>query len=115
MTVIGVREVGVRPDGSFDVQVSFDRTAEYQVTVTDPATAGSEDELVWYFEEHLRYPFLDQDRRQLAVQHIREYGQALFAQLFGGPVTRRLLRWGRRGWTSRPRVGCSSLGCRSSW
>jgi hypothetical protein len=44
------------------------------VTVCDPAGPQVEQELAWYFEQHLRYPFLDQDREREAVEHIVTYG-----------------------------------------
>ena len=43
--------------------------------------------LAWYFEEHLRYPFLDKDMEQQAVEQIAEYGEALFGQVFGGEAS----------------------------
>jgi tetratricopeptide (TPR) repeat protein len=71
-------------DGKFGVRVNFGGDAEYDVDVTDPADDASEQELAWYFEEHLRYPFLDKDRERDAVQRITAYGTALFGQVFGG-------------------------------
>ena len=55
--------------------------------VTDPADPGDEGGLAWYFEEHLRYPFLDKDLEEQAVQRIAAYGEALFAQVFGGQAS----------------------------
>ena len=86
MTTIQLSERGRNPDGSCTVRVVFDDGAEYDVTVTDLADPAEEQELAWYFEEHLRFPFLDQDRERRAVRHIAEYGQTLFAQVFGGAV-----------------------------
>ena len=43
--------------------------------------------LAWYFEEHLRYPFLDKDRERQAVRLIAGYGQGLFGQVFGGAAS----------------------------
>src|SRR5258708_40276496 len=57
------------------------------VQVTDPADVAGEGELAWYFEEHLRYPFLDKDREAQAVRQIVEYGQGLFSQVFGGAAS----------------------------
>jgi tetratricopeptide (TPR) repeat protein len=71
-------------EGTFRVRVEFGDEAEYDVDVTDPADAASEQELAWYFEEHLRYPFLDKDREEQAVTKIAAYGEALFRQVFGG-------------------------------
>jgi tetratricopeptide (TPR) repeat protein len=71
-------------DGAFKAQVSFGDAAEYPVTVIDPARPGDEDLLAWYFEEHLRYPFLDKDLEADAAARIAGYGQDLFAQVFSG-------------------------------
>jgi hypothetical protein len=81
---VRVSELAADPDGSFRVRVSFGDAAEYEVAVTDPADAGAEGLLAWYFEEHLRYPFLDKDLEQEAVARIAAYGEALFAHVLGG-------------------------------
>ncbi len=81
------REVG--SDGSFAVRVVYPgEGVEYEVTVTDPASVADEELLAWYFERHLRYPFLDGDRRAAAVKLLRGYGIALFGQVFGGAAGR---------------------------
>ncbi|MET8148566.1 tetratricopeptide repeat protein [Actinoplanes sp. NPDC049668] len=82
--VIGVSERSRRADGSYLVRVSFPDSAEHEVVVADPAVDGDEDRLAWYFEEHLRFPFLDQDWDDDAVRRLRAYGQRLFEQVFGG-------------------------------
>ena len=84
MSTIQLSERTHCPDGSFVARVVFDDGVEHDVTVHDPADPGVEQELAWYFEQHLRYPFLDQEREREAVEHITAYGQALFAQVFGG-------------------------------
>jgi len=58
-TVVRLGEHGQNPDGSFRMRVSFGDPAEYDVVVADPADAPAEAHLAWYFEEHLRYPFLE--------------------------------------------------------
>src|SRR5215467_648390 len=73
--------------GKFRVRVEFGNDAGYDVDVTDPADEAAEQELAWYFEEHLRYPFLDKDREHDAVQRIGAYGEALFGQVFGGKAS----------------------------
>jgi tetratricopeptide (TPR) repeat protein len=87
VTVIRLAEVSHDGDGAFGVRLSFGDDAEYTVQVTDPADAAGEAELAWYFEEHLRYPFLDKDREQQAVRQIAAYGEALFGQVFGGDAS----------------------------
>lgn len=87
MTVIGLRELAQGDTGDFRIRVSFDDSAEFQVTVTDPANEAIENNVAWYFEDHLRYPFLDKDKEQHAVGQIAEYGQSLFRQVFGGEAS----------------------------
>jgi tetratricopeptide (TPR) repeat protein len=81
--VVRISGLGRSSDGAFSVRVSFGDASEYEVAVTDPAEPGEEDLLAWYFEEHLRYPFLDKDLEVGAVARITAYGQKLFAQVFG--------------------------------
>ncbi len=82
MTTIRVDEREQRADGAFDARVAFDDAGEYDVVVSDPAESGDENTFAWYFEQHLRFPFLDKDREQLAVERLTGYGTALFGQLF---------------------------------
>ena len=84
MTAVRITEIPGGPDGGFAARVAFGAGAEYEVAVTDPAEAGTEELLAWYFEEHLRYPFLDKDYEQEAVARIAAYGEALFGQVLGG-------------------------------
>jgi hypothetical protein len=84
---IQLGERSVRPDGSLVIRVVYvAEGVEYEVAVTDPGSADDEELLSWYFERHLRYPFLDWDRRQEAVRTLREYGMSLFTQVFDGEV-----------------------------
>ena len=81
-------------NSAFQVQVTVGDAPALLTWVTNPAHGSTADaDLAWYFEEHLRYPFLDSDRRAQAVAQIAAYGQSLFDQVFGGqaaPVYRRL-------------------------
>ena len=52
------------------------------VLISNPATPEQERELEWYFEEWLNFPFTDKARAQGAADFIREYGEALFWQVF---------------------------------
>ncbi|BAL89598.1 hypothetical protein AMIS_43780 [Actinoplanes missouriensis 431] len=97
VAVIGVSERSREPDGSFVVRVSFPDATEYEVAVVDPAVAGDEERLAWYFEEHLRFPFLDQDWDDDAVERLQAYGQRLFDQIFGGPAAADYRALARRG------------------
>ena len=85
--MVRLAEQGQDPGGSFRVRVSFGDAAEYDVTVTDPADQDAEGRLAWYFEQHLRYPFLDKDLEHDAVQQITAHGEALFAQVFPGAAS----------------------------
>ncbi len=95
--VINVLERSCQADGSFVVRVSFPEAADYEVTVSDPAEDGDEERLAWYFEEHLRFPFLDRDWAEDAVRRLRAYGERLFGQLFAGPPAADYRILARRG------------------
>jgi tetratricopeptide (TPR) repeat protein len=58
-------------------------TAEYPITITDPFKEQQEQELEWYFEEHLEFPFTKKVRAQNAAASITTYGEELFEQVFG--------------------------------
>jgi hypothetical protein len=101
VTVIGVAERAHNPDGSFVVRVSFGDGGEYEVTVRNPADGVQERRLAWYFEEHLRYPFLDREVAQQAVADLDACGQGLFEQVFTGPAYAEY-----RVWAARAFDGC---------
>ena len=84
MTVVRITEVPGGTDGSFAAWVRFGDAAEYEASVTVPGDAAGERLLAWYFQEHLRFPFLDRDHERQAVVQLRDYGESLFAQVFGG-------------------------------
>ncbi|MEU0548763.1 tetratricopeptide repeat protein [Micromonospora sp. NPDC005979] len=94
---ISVSERSCQRDGSFVARVSFPGVAEYEVTVTDPAEPGDEARLAWYFEEHLRFPFLDRDWAEDAVRRLRAYGERLFTQVFTGAGAGHYRTLARRG------------------
>jgi tetratricopeptide (TPR) repeat protein len=83
------REQARQPDGSFLVRVEYPDGTEYEVTVTDPASEADEKLFAWYFEQHLRYPFLDLDHRAEAVAQLQTYGETLFSQVLSGAAGRR--------------------------
>src|SRR5712691_12689021 len=82
--VIRIAEWGRNRDGTFAARVCFEDSAEYEVEIADPGDANGEAGLAWYFEEHLRFPFLDRDLERRAVDQIAAYGRDLFTQVFGG-------------------------------
>ena len=84
MTVIRVTEVPGGADGAFAARVAFGEAAEYEVSVRAPGDAAGERLLAWYFEEHLRFPFLDRDLERQAVTLLADYGRDLFGQVLGG-------------------------------
>jgi hypothetical protein len=62
-------------------RVEFD-SGEWTVEFQDPFTPRQEEELRWYFEEHLEFPMLENPRAGQAAASIRTYGNSLFTQLF---------------------------------
>jgi tetratricopeptide (TPR) repeat protein len=68
--------------GGIGVTVSFDDGAQFPIEIRTPLAGEDNDRLEWYFEQHLRQPFLDDVRSQQALESIPIYGEALFAQLF---------------------------------
>ena len=82
-TIIRIREQAEQ-DSTFSAAVSFDHGPEYPITVRDPFTEKQEQELEWYFEEHLRFPFTKKVRAIEAAESITTYGESLFQQVFQG-------------------------------
>jgi hypothetical protein len=81
MTLISIRERAGGSGGSNAV-VSFDHGEEYPVAIAAPFSAEGEQRLEWYFEEHIRFPFIEQVQAQAAAASITAYGEALFNQAF---------------------------------
>src|SRR5437763_16087731 len=81
MPLIRIQE---RPGGSYgsNAIVSFNNGPEYPITVNDPFKEKEEQELEWYFEEHLEFPFTKKVRAQNAAASITTYGETLFKQVF---------------------------------
>src|SRR3954470_17532483 len=67
--------------------VSFDHGIEYPVQIHDPFanTPEQEEDLEWYFEEHLTFPFTEDVRARRAAESLRAYGESLFKQIFADP------------------------------
>jgi tetratricopeptide (TPR) repeat protein len=82
MTLVTIREQPGANENGFSVTVSFDNGAEHAATVRDPFTEAEEGQLQWYFEEHLRFPFVKRVEAQRAAASIGPYGESLFEQLF---------------------------------
>ncbi|HOO54073.1 MAG TPA: tetratricopeptide repeat protein [Methanothrix sp.] len=81
MTLITIRETGAA-DESPNATVSFDNRGENSITITDPFSEQEEQRLEWYFEEHLRFPFLEGVRAEEAKRSVASYGEVLFDQVF---------------------------------
>ena len=83
--------------GIFSAQVVFPAENVYTVTVRDPfqepgvIETDQEERLRWYFEEHMKSPFTDIERRRRAEQSIIYYGETLFRALFDEPDA--LVEW----------------------
>jgi len=80
-TVIRIREQSER-DGNFHAAISFDHGPLHPITVRAPFEEKQEQELEWYFEEHLRFPFTNQVRAKEVAASITAYGEAPFMQVF---------------------------------
>ncbi|HEY0783104.1 MAG TPA: CHAT domain-containing protein, partial [Thermoanaerobaculia bacterium] len=80
--MIEIREQGRLADGRFAVKVRFDGAEEYDAVAGDPFAPEDEALLAWYFEEHLRFPFLRGVDAQKAAVSVKAYGESLFGQLF---------------------------------
>jgi tetratricopeptide (TPR) repeat protein len=77
MEVIEIREDTGRSSGAV---LRIDGY-EHPITVASPFDADQLQELDWYFEQHLRFPFTDQVRARQAGESVTAYGEALFGQL----------------------------------
>ncbi|MEM7593421.1 MAG: hypothetical protein AAF383_18220 [Cyanobacteria bacterium P01_A01_bin.83] len=80
MTVITICEQS-HTDTGFEVSLVINGS-NYLVALSDPFDSVQEEELEWYFEEWLRYPILDRVKAERVNASIKEYGEALFKQLF---------------------------------
>ena len=81
MVLIRIQERSAGSDGPNAI-LSFDYGAEYPITIYDPFSEEKEQHLEWYFEQWLRFPFLNQVKAQAAAQSILTYGEKLFSQVF---------------------------------
>jgi tetratricopeptide (TPR) repeat protein len=83
MTVIRIAERSTSADG-FEARVEFAAGGSHDIKFQDPSVELLEKNLQWYFEQHLRYPFLDQDLESAAVDYTVAYGLQLFRSVLGG-------------------------------
>jgi len=81
-TPIIIREESKSND-TFAATVQFDpHGAPYEISVSHSFSEQEEEQLEWYFEEWLKFPFTDTVRADTAAASIRAYGEALFEQVF---------------------------------
>ncbi len=80
-TIIRIQEQSTQEDG-FHAIVSIDSGPQYSIIVHDPFDDEQEQEIEWYFEQHLRFPFTQKVRAENAATSITSYGESLFKQVF---------------------------------
>jgi tetratricopeptide (TPR) repeat protein len=62
--------------------VRFNNGAQHHISISNPFSKAEDEELEWYFEEHLEFPFTKKVRARNAAASITTYGEALFKQVF---------------------------------
>lgn len=83
MPTITIQQTGQEAASPFSARVSFDHGESVPVTIEDPFSPREEERLAWYFEKWLAFPFTDAVKAEDAAQSVDDYGEALFAQVFG--------------------------------
>ncbi len=78
MALISIEEVHSEGQDAFQAAVSFNNGPKYLFTVHNPFSLEQEQELEWYFEEHLRFPFTNKVRAKNAAATITVYGESPF-------------------------------------
>jgi hypothetical protein len=83
MVLISIQEQE-RPQkrNGWNAIVRFDNGPKHSITVSNPFSKKEEEELEWYFEEHLKFPFTKRVRAQKAAASVKTYGEELFKQVF---------------------------------
>ncbi len=83
MTVIRIQEQA-RGAEQANALLIFNHSVQYPIQVDDPfaSTPQQEENLEWYFEEYLTFPFTQDVRARRAAESIRHYGVSLFKQVF---------------------------------
>ncbi|MEO0394353.1 MAG: CHAT domain-containing protein [Cyanobacteria bacterium P01_A01_bin.137] len=81
MPTLTIRERGKTATG-FEATLSIDHQAQYEITISDPFDAKQEQELEFYFEEWITFPFDQKVKAQRAAASIQTYGHDLFEQVF---------------------------------
>jgi len=81
MATIRIQERAGGTD-EFQATISFNNGPEYALTINNPFAKEEDDQLAWYFERYLRFPFTDQVKAREAAGSIARYGESLFKQVF---------------------------------
>src|SRR5947199_4627996 len=85
MPLVRIEEKDVVWTDSRNATISFEHGPKYPITIKDPFTQLEEEGLVWYFEDHVQFPFTKQVRAEKAAASIPVYGESLFKQVFTDP------------------------------
>ncbi len=81
MATIRIQERAGGTD-EFQAAISFNNGPEYALTIKNPFAQEEDDQLAWYFEGYLRFPFTDRVKAREAAGSIARYGESLFKQVF---------------------------------
>ncbi len=79
--IITIRE-GQQTAEGLTATVRIDGQSDYSIMVSDPFSMQQERDLEFYFEEWIRFPFDGQVKAQRAAASVKDYGEALFGQVF---------------------------------
>jgi tetratricopeptide (TPR) repeat protein len=81
MTLVQIFEIA--NDGpKHSATVAFNGEGGFPIAIQDPFSPEEEKRLEWYFEQHLRFPFVETVRAAEAAKSVQTYGEALFEQVF---------------------------------
>jgi hypothetical protein len=78
MPTIRIREANLPGQAA----ISFDHGQEFLVQVNEPLTEESRKRFAWYFENYVSRPGALPGEESIVARSLREYGQALFEQIF---------------------------------
>jgi len=79
---LSIQQRGETAEG-WQAVVRFNNGPENPISISNPFTEKEEQELEWYFEEYLEFPFTQKVRAREAAESISAYGEKLFDQVFG--------------------------------
>ena len=84
MTLISIQEEIERASG-WKAIIRIDNGPKEHIMISDPFSAQEEQELEWYFEDHLTFHFPQRVRAHHAAASIATYSEMLFQQVFSTP------------------------------